>query len=119
MILFNDEPELDIWDGDECNALIGTDSTIFPPFMTKEQGLWTFEPFLCRSVKVVYERPSKYSGLPTLHYIMDFGDIAVNDLFKRIKMPTDINILLLFSLSRVTKNCIVFVQTMNVQRKEQ
>lgn len=79
VILYNNEPEQDIWEGDECNKFAGTDSTIFPPFMTKEQGIWTFEPAICRSMGAIYEKPSKYAGLPTYHYTLDLGDIAVNE----------------------------------------
>lgn len=78
VILYENEPEQDVWDGDECNKLVGTDSTIFPPFMTREQGIWSFEPAICRSMGAVYERPSKYAGLPTSHYSLDMGDIAVS-----------------------------------------
>lgn len=70
-----------MWDGDECNEIRGTESSIFPPFTAKEDGLWVFEGNICRSMKVLYERPSKYRGIPTLHYHLDLGDIAV------IKLP--------------------------------
>lgn len=78
VIEFNGEPELDAWDGDECNEIRGTDSTIFPPFASKEDGIWAFEATLCLSMKAIYKRPSEYRGVPTLRYELDLGDIAVS-----------------------------------------
>lgn len=84
MIEFNEEPELDVWDGDECNQIRGTESSIFPPFMAKEDGIWAFEANICRSMRPNYERPSSYRGIPTLHYHLDLGDIAVSVTGSRI-----------------------------------
>lgn len=78
VIEFNEEEMLDVWDGDECNEIRGTESSIFPPFMTKEQGIWAFEAGICRSMKAEYDRPTKYRGIPTLRYHLDLGDIAVS-----------------------------------------
>lgn len=30
---------MDTWDDDECNTYVGTDSSIFPAFMNKDDGL--------------------------------------------------------------------------------
>lgn len=76
MLKFNDEPEMDIWFGDECNKYKGTDSTIFPPFTDKEDGVWAFEPQLCRSMGCVYQKPSKYAGIKSNHYTVGLGDIS-------------------------------------------
>lgn len=69
---------MDVWSDDKCNEIKGTDSTIFAPFIKKEQELWAFEPAMCRSLTPVYEKPSSYAGLPTLRYQLDLGDIRVS-----------------------------------------
>lgn len=68
---------MDAWQGEECNKYKGTDSTIFPPLMSKEEGIWAYEPTLCLSLGAYYIGPSKYMGIPTLRYTIDFGDQKV------------------------------------------
>lgn len=100
VVKFNDEKEVDAWDG-ECNKIIGTDSTMytenkiplmrnfefivtifsrsFAPFHAKTDILYAFAPDLCRSLGAQYHRPSSYNGVPTGFYSIDFGDIKVHD----------------------------------------
>lgn len=40
VVSFNNKLELGVWYGDECNEYRGTDSTIFPPYMDKNDGIW-------------------------------------------------------------------------------
>lgn len=77
VVEFNKEPELDVWDGDECNELRGTESSIFPPFQHKKAGIWAFEALICRSMQTKYVGKSSYSGLPTSRHIIDLGDSDV------------------------------------------
>ena len=67
-----------MWDGDECNRLRGTDSTIFPPFLKPDDGLWTYTPDICMSLKAHYVRKSTYAGLPTSLYSINFGNFEVS-----------------------------------------
>lgn len=78
VVSYNEETEMDIWDGDECNQYIGTDSTIFPPFLTAQDRLWAWSPEICRSLGAHYVHKSKYAGLPMSYFELDFGDLKVN-----------------------------------------
>jgi len=77
VVKFNDDDEMDAWTG-ECNRFIGTDSTIFAPFHDKHDVLFAFAPDLCRSLGAKYVAPSRYNGVPTGFYSMDFGDAKVS-----------------------------------------
>lgn len=75
VISYAEEPELDAWEGEECNALKGTDGTVFPPLMKKEDGLWSVAPELCRSLGVGFSKRTKYMKFPAWHYTMSLPDV--------------------------------------------
>lgn len=75
VISYAEEPELDTWEGEECNALKGTDGTVFPPLMKKEDGLWSVAPELCRSLGVGFSKRTKYMKFPAWHYTMSLPDV--------------------------------------------
>jgi hypothetical protein len=39
---------LPYWAGPECNRVMGSDATIFPPFNNKETKIYVFTTDLCR-----------------------------------------------------------------------
>lgn len=70
---------MNVWGGDECNRYKGTDSTVFPPEIQLEDGLWSYEPEFCMSLGAQYDRESSYQDVPTFRFALDFGDATTND----------------------------------------
>lgn len=64
---------MDYWGTEECNQYVGTDSTIFAPYMDKNDGIWAYEPSVCRSLGATYGGKSKYMGVPTASFDIDIG----------------------------------------------
>lgn len=73
VVAFNGEPEMDVWDEDECNQFVGTDSTIFPPYLDVKGGVWAYEATICRSLGAKYVGKSKYMGVSTSEFDIDIG----------------------------------------------
>jgi hypothetical protein len=48
VVEYEGEKHLTVYDGEECNKFRGTDSTIFPPFLTPSDKIEAFAPDLCR-----------------------------------------------------------------------
>lgn len=71
-----DGGDIDQWpmvdEDDECNQYYGTDSTIFPPLITPGEPLSAFDPAVCRSLFVTFIKNSKYAGIKTQKYGIDF-----------------------------------------------
>lgn len=74
VIEYDEEPELDVWDGDECNAIKGTEGTVFPPYLDVGSDVYAFSPALCRSIAITYVKKTKNFGIPTYEYTLDFPD---------------------------------------------
>lgn len=76
IVKFNGKEEVENWGDGGCNKILGTDATIFPPFLEIDEGLWNFQPGMCRSLRGEFRQTSKYKGIRANRYYLDFGDIA-------------------------------------------
>nr|AMA98188.1 chemosensory protein [Blattella germanica] len=82
VVEFEDQDTLDVWSGDKCNELKGTDATIFPPFLTKKDKIEGFLTDLCRSAGAEYQYATTYNGIRSYKYTADFGDITNDENLK-------------------------------------
>ncbi|XP_023289833.1 sensory neuron membrane protein 1 isoform X2 [Orussus abietinus] len=78
VVEFNGQPSLTTWPEEHCNAYNGTDSTIFHPFLYKDEDVVSFAPDLCRSLSARFDSPSAYKGIRTNRYTADLGDMSTH-----------------------------------------
>lgn len=66
----NGETKMNIWDTEECNEIIGTDGSQFPPYMMdKDEELKIFIKSFCRTIKLKFDREvSVLNGIPAWRY---------------------------------------------------
>nr|AIX97076.1 sensory neuron membrane protein 1 [Monochamus alternatus] len=79
IIEYDGADKIDVWPTEECNAIKGTDGTIFPPLLEEDEGLASFAPDLCRSLVAEFQQKTKYDGIPVRKYSATLGDMSTNE----------------------------------------
>lgn len=72
VVALDGQERMDKW-RDECNEYIGTDSTVFAPYTDVNDGIWGYEPTVCRSLGAHYIGKSKYMGVKTAEFTIDIA----------------------------------------------
>nr|QIJ45702.1 sensory neuron membrane protein [Glyphodes pyloalis] len=75
VIAVDGKTEQNVWK-DQCDDYVGTDGTVFPPFLTEKDNLESFSSDLCRSFKPWYQKKTSYRGIKTNRYVANIGDFA-------------------------------------------
>lgn len=59
---WNGKDSMGFWTSPECDSVMGTDGSIFPPHITKETVLKVFDKDLCRTLPLVYQHDVVAAG---------------------------------------------------------
>ncbi|XP_046484608.1 sensory neuron membrane protein 1-like isoform X1 [Neodiprion pinetum] len=74
VVEYKNETIQTVWNGDECNAFEGTDTTVFHPGLYKDENMIVFGIDLCRKMVGRFSKPTKVAGFKTNQYLFDLGD---------------------------------------------
>ncbi|XP_062038032.1 scavenger receptor class B member 1 isoform X1 [Lepus europaeus] len=66
---WNGLSKVNFWHSDQCNMINGTSGQMWAPFMTPESSLEFYSPEACRSMKLVYQKPGVFGGIPTYRFV--------------------------------------------------
>ncbi|KAK6627435.1 hypothetical protein RUM44_009912 [Polyplax serrata] len=75
---WNDSTKLKNWKSDSCNTIVGTDSTVFRPYLYEDgvQSLYIFNTDACRSIKLNRDGFLEYKGINGIKYVTDESTFA-------------------------------------------
>ena len=65
VVSYAGQTQLDFWSSSECNAIRGTDGSLFHPGVTRNETLHIFNRDLCQSLPLVYQGDSEHHGMTT------------------------------------------------------
>lgn len=64
IVTYQNETQLSFWQPNStCNEILGTDGSIFAPFVTTDRTIYLFSDDLCRSLYLTYEKDVEHHGL--------------------------------------------------------
>jgi len=63
LLSLGNQTKMSVWPDDPCNDFRGTDGTIFPPFLSKEENVWAHFPDICRSIGAYYVEAGTVQGM--------------------------------------------------------
>ncbi|XP_046301955.1 scavenger receptor class B member 1 isoform X1 [Marmota monax] len=66
---WNGLSKVNFWHSDQCNMINGTSGQMWAPFMTPESSLEFYSPEACRSMKLIYQEPGMFEGIPTYRFV--------------------------------------------------
>lgn len=66
---WNGLSKVNFWHSDQCNMINGTSGQMWAPFMTPESSLEFYSPEACRSMKLIYQKPGVFGGIPTYRFV--------------------------------------------------
>ncbi|CAG7828989.1 unnamed protein product [Allacma fusca] len=84
IVEYDHKPELNFWtnqslpvDAEQyCNKINGSDGSLFPPFLTKDQGLHVFSHEICRSIYFTFDEEVNLRGVPAYRYTLPDATFA-------------------------------------------
>lgn len=69
---WNSYKQLPFWSqGSGCNTINGSDGTLFPPPIRREEPLYIFNAELCRTVNLIYQQPSEVRSIQALRFVLN------------------------------------------------
>lgn len=90
---YNYQSQMNLWATDKANMINGTDGTIMPPLIKKEDKIYIFENELCRSLYAVYNHSlTIIDDIELLGFAPDeyfYGNTSVNPDNKGFCTPAD------------------------------
>lgn len=66
---WNGLSKVNFWHSDQCNMINGTSGQMWAPFMTPESSLEFYSPEACRSMKLIFQEPRVFEGIPTYRFV--------------------------------------------------
>ena len=65
VLSYDGQQQLDFWEGDSCNAIRGTDGSLFHPEVNINETLYIFNRDLCQSLPLVFQGETEHHGMTT------------------------------------------------------
>lgn len=62
IVSWQNRTSMDVWTDSFCNAINGTDGTMFHPFIQRNESLYMFTTDICRSIYASYEKDTLSKG---------------------------------------------------------
>lgn len=71
---------MDIWNGNPCNQIAGTDGILFSPLIDVQKPLPIYPGPLCTTLYLNYKRKASYRGMELHVFTHEFVDFRENNL---------------------------------------
>lgn len=73
IVTFDNKTEQNIWpkaeeEGQECDSIRGSDGSLFPPFVNKNQTFYIYNKAMCRSLALEFSETVSHHGLETYRF---------------------------------------------------